>query len=172
MCIYSYALSIRLSQRSQDVRVTSVQNGNDTDSEQLTDGSTQLVVTTLEVVHSGLGQHGVVLQLRLSQDWGVGGNDDQLGLALSQSLDSGLVTKGVFTGLDHQSQLLVDRFLGFNWGLYETVSKRKFMNNKSLESIDTDSSERNRLSASLAIPYLKYTDHLCVYVLNTPVLLG
>lgn len=108
---------MRLCQSSQDVRVTSIQNSDNTDSEQLTDGSTQLIVTTLEVVHSGLGQHGVVLQLRLSQDWGVGGNDNQLGLALSQSLDSGLVTKGILTRLDHQSQLLVDRFLGLNWGL-------------------------------------------------------
>lgn len=86
------ARSSCLSQSSQDVGVTGVQNGNDTDSEQLTDSGTQLVVATLEVVDLGLGQHGVVLQLRLSQDWGVGSDDDQLGLTLSQSLDGRLVT--------------------------------------------------------------------------------
>lgn len=91
MRYYTYS-AFHLSQSGQDVGVTGVQNGDDTDSEQLTDGSTQLVVTTLEVVDSGLGQHGVVFQLRLSQDWGVGSNDDQLGLTLSQSLDGGLVT--------------------------------------------------------------------------------
>lgn len=94
-------IQLTLSQGSQDIRVTSVQNGNDTNSEQSTNGSTQFVVTTLEVVDLGLGQHGVIFQLRLSQDWGVGSNDDQLGLTLSQSLNSGLVTKGVLTRLDH-----------------------------------------------------------------------
>lgn len=73
----------RLSQSGQDIGVTGIQNGDDTDSEQLTDGGTQFVVTTLEVVDLGLGQHGVVFQLRLSQDWGVGSNDDQLRLTLS-----------------------------------------------------------------------------------------
>lgn len=72
-----------LSQSGQDIGVTGIQNGDDTDSEQLTDGGTQFVVTTLEVVDLGLGQHGVVFQLRLSQDWGVGSNDDQLRLTLS-----------------------------------------------------------------------------------------
>lgn len=64
----------------------------------------------------GLGQHGVVLQLRLSQDWSVGSNNDQLGLTLSQRLDNGLVPEGVLTGLDDKGKLLVDVLLGL-WGL-------------------------------------------------------
>lgn len=72
----------------KDVGVTGVQDRHNTDSEQLTTNSSQLVVTTLEVVDLGLGQHGVVFQLRLSQDWGVTGNDNQLGLTSSQGLDN------------------------------------------------------------------------------------
>ena len=93
--------SNNLSNRSKDVRVTSVQNRQGTDSEQLTTDSTQFVVTTLEVVDWGLGQHGVVFQFRLSQNWSVTSNDDQLGLTSSQGLDNGLVTKGVLTRLDN-----------------------------------------------------------------------
>lgn len=55
-----------------------------------------------------LGQHSVVLQLRLSQDWGVTGDDDQLSLTRSQGLDGRLVAQGVLTGLDNQTQLGVD----------------------------------------------------------------
>ena len=111
------ALAVRLSQSGQDVGVTSVQNGQNTNSEQLTDSSTQFVVTTLEVVDLGLGQHGVVFQFRLSQDWGVGSDDDQLSLTLSQSLNGRLVTQRVLTGLDNKCQLLTDVFLVLSWGL-------------------------------------------------------
>jgi hypothetical protein len=93
----------------QNVRVTSVQNGKDTNSEKLTTSSTQFVVTTLEVVDSGLGQHSVVFQLRLSQDWGVSCDDDHLSLTLSDRLDSRLVTKSVLTRLDGKCQLGVHK---------------------------------------------------------------
>lgn len=106
----------------QNVRVTSVQNGHGTNSEQLTADGTQLVVTALEVVDLGLGQHGVVLQLRLSQDWGVTSNDNQLGLAGSQSLNGRLVTQGVLTGFDNQTQLGVDVLSSLVlWGLMMLV---------------------------------------------------
>lgn len=38
-------------------------------------------VVTLEVVDVGLGQHGVVLKLTLSERRGVASNDDELGLS-------------------------------------------------------------------------------------------
>ena len=97
-----------LSKSGQDVGVTSIENSQSTDSEKLTDNGTQFIVTTLEVVNLSLGQHGVVFQLRLSQDWGVTSNDDQLGLTGSQGLNNGLVAQGVLTGLDNQTQLGVD----------------------------------------------------------------
>lgn len=65
-----------------------------------------------------LGQHSVVFQLRLSQDWGVTSNDDQLSLTSSQGLDGRLVTQGVFTGFDNQTQLGVNVFGVLSlWGL-------------------------------------------------------
>lgn len=84
--------TFHLGQSGQDIGVTGFQDSDNTDSEQLTDGSTQFVVTTLEVVDLSLGQHSVIFQFGLSQNWSVSGNDDQLRLTLSQRLDSGLVT--------------------------------------------------------------------------------
>jgi len=44
-------------------------------------------VVTSEVVDVGLGQHGVVLELRLSQGRSVAGDDDELGFAGSEGLE-------------------------------------------------------------------------------------
>ena len=115
--ILKYRINVINLDGRQDVRVTNVQNGHGSDSEQLTADGTQLVVTALEVVDLGLRQHGVVLQLRLSQDWGVTGNDDQLGLTVSQRLDGRLVAQGVLTRLDNQAQLGVDVLSVVLWGL-------------------------------------------------------
>lgn len=72
------------------------------------------------MVDSGLGQHGVVLKLRLSQWWGVGSNDDELSLTLTKSLEGGLVAEGVLTTLDNEGKTGVDRFLVLLnfWGLF------------------------------------------------------
>lgn len=107
----SSSRSTNLVQSSQDIRITGIQNGENTDSKKLTTSSTKLVVTTLEVVNSGLGQHGVVLKLRLSQGRSVAGNDNQLGLSLSERLESALVSEGVLTTLDDEGKSGVDRFL-------------------------------------------------------------
>jgi hypothetical protein len=45
------------------------------------------------VVDGGLGQHGVVLELRLAERGSVAGNDDKLGLASAEALQGGLVTE-------------------------------------------------------------------------------
>lgn len=50
-------------------------------------------VGTREVVNWGLGQHGVVLQLGLAQGRSVAGDDDELGLAGSQTLQGRLVAE-------------------------------------------------------------------------------
>jgi hypothetical protein len=50
-------------------------------------------VVAREVVNRGLGQHGVVLELRLPQGRGVAGDDDELGLAGAEALQGGLVTE-------------------------------------------------------------------------------
>jgi hypothetical protein len=52
-----------------------------------------------EVVHGGLAEHGVVLELRLAERGGVAGDDDELGLAGAEGLEGGLVTKSDLSGL-------------------------------------------------------------------------
>lgn len=59
-------------------------------------------------MNSSLGQHGVVLKFRLSQSRAVAGDDDQLGLALSQRLEGGLVSQSILSTLDDKSQSGVD----------------------------------------------------------------
>lgn len=55
-----------------------------------------------------LGQHGVVLQLRLAERGGVGSDDDQLGLTRAQSLHGRRSAQGDLTGLHHQGEPGVD----------------------------------------------------------------
>lgn len=92
----------------ENVRVTGIENGKSSNAEKLTAGGSELVVATLEVVHSALGKHGVVLQLRLAEGRSVTSNDHKLGLSLTERLDGGLVTKGVLSGLDNKGELLGD----------------------------------------------------------------
>lgn len=72
------------------------------------------------MVDGGLGQHGVVLELGLSQGRGVGSNDDELSLTLAESLEGGLVAERVLTTLDNEGKTRVDRFLVLLdfWGLF------------------------------------------------------
>lgn len=51
-------------------------------------------VVSGEVVDVGLGEHGVVLELRLAERWGVASNDDKLGLSGTESLKGRLVSEG------------------------------------------------------------------------------
>lgn len=48
------------------------------------------------------------LELALAERGGVAGNDDQLGLSRSESLEGRLVTKGDLSGLHYQGQARVD----------------------------------------------------------------
>jgi hypothetical protein len=60
------------------------------------DSSFRKIVTYVvarEVVDGGLGQHAVVLELRLAERRSVASNDDELGLAGSEALEGRLVTK-------------------------------------------------------------------------------
>ena len=52
------------------------------------------------------------MEATLPQLWGVVGQDDQLGLALSQSLQSLSVAQDVFTRLDDQLESVVDALHG------------------------------------------------------------
>jgi hypothetical protein len=75
------------------------------------DGSFKKSVTYVvarEVVDGGLGQHAVVLKLRLAERRSVASNDDELGLAGSEALEGRLVTKSDLSGLHNKRQLGVD----------------------------------------------------------------
>lgn len=65
-------------------------------------GSVGTNVVSGEVVDIGLSKHRVVLKLRLPQWRGVASNDDELGLAGAEDLESGLVAEDVLAGLHDQ----------------------------------------------------------------------
>ena len=46
-----------------------------------------------EVAHGSLSKHGVVLELTLAERGSVGGNDDELGLAVTEGLEGRLVSQ-------------------------------------------------------------------------------
>lgn len=69
-------------------------------------------VVAVEVVDSGLAEHGVVLELTLAERGSVAGNDDELGLAHTDGLDGGLVAEGDLSGLHNKRKARVDRVGG------------------------------------------------------------
>ena len=50
------------------------------------------------MVDSSLGEHGVVLELRLAEGRSVASNDDELGLAAAEGLEGRLVSEGDYCG--------------------------------------------------------------------------
>jgi len=64
---------------AQDIRITSISDRENTGTEELTTSGTKIDVVTIVVVNTSLGQHGVVLDLRLAERRTVTSNDDQLG---------------------------------------------------------------------------------------------
>ena len=93
----------------EDIRITSIQDGHATNTEELTTGGTEVGVGTGVVVYLALGKKSVVLDLRLAKRRGVVGDDDELGLSGAESLDHGLVTKGSLARLHHELDARVDR---------------------------------------------------------------
>ena len=74
----------------------------------LTASGSELDVVALVVVDSGLGQHGVVLDLGAAELGGVVGQNDQLGLALAELANGLPVAQVVLARLDHQLETGVD----------------------------------------------------------------
>ena len=64
---------------TENVGVTSVRDGNGRHTEVLTATGTEVDAVTLVVVYGGLGEHGVVLNLGLSQGRAVVGDKNELG---------------------------------------------------------------------------------------------
>jgi len=94
--------------RPDDVGVTWVGDGKGADTEVLTACCSESNVVTLVVLNEGLGEECVVLDLRLSEWWGVGRKDDELGLAGPEGLEGGPVSERVLAGLHHKRELGVD----------------------------------------------------------------
>ena len=61
------------------VGITGFRDGEDTHTEVLTTGCTEVRVVSIIMVHMSLGQHGVVFQFTLGKRGAVGCEDDQLG---------------------------------------------------------------------------------------------
>merc|ERR1719430_2420385 len=97
---------------ADDVTVPWVSDAQGAHSEVLPAGRAQLVVVASVVVDSCLGQHGVVLNLRLSEWWSIVSDDDKLRLPISQGLQCLLVSQAVLPRLHHQRQAGVDGFIG------------------------------------------------------------
>ena len=72
------ALSQLVLEGTKNIRVTSVGNGDGRHSEVLTATSAEDNAVALVVVHGGLGEHGVILNLGLSQRRAVVGNENEL----------------------------------------------------------------------------------------------
>ena len=95
----------------EDVRIAGVGDHDGGDGEEFSNGGSELDVVSLEVVHIGLGEHGVVLKLSSSDGRAVLGDDDEFGLSLSEGLDGVLVSNLEFSGLDNKVQLAVEVLL-------------------------------------------------------------
>mmetsp|Transcript_10258 Transcript_10258/g.9060 ORF Transcript_10258/g.9060 Transcript_10258/m.9060 type:complete len:171 (-) Transcript_10258:146-658(-) len=91
-----------------DIGVTSVGDGHHGHAEVATAGRAQLDVVAAVVVHAGLGQHSVVLQLGLPHRRNVVGHNQELGLARAQGLQGSLEAQLVLAGLHDQGQTAVD----------------------------------------------------------------
>jgi len=77
----------------QNIRVTSINDGNYRAVEKLTACSTKLSVVTTVMMHLSFGKHGKVLHLGLAQWWAVRCNEHHLRLARTQAFQSGFVSE-------------------------------------------------------------------------------
>jgi len=93
-----------LSDSGDDIRVTSVSDGDNTDAEVATASSAELDVVALVVVDSDTGKVSVVLDLRTHEGRAVVGDEDELGAAVAEGLEGLLHAKDVLAGLDHKLQ--------------------------------------------------------------------
>ncbi|KAF8382023.1 hypothetical protein PRIPAC_71165, partial [Pristionchus pacificus] len=78
------------------------------DTEELSASGSELDVVAVVVVDSSLSEHGVVLDLRLSEGGGVAGDDDQLGLSTAEGLEGLLVSEAVLSRLHDHGKSGVD----------------------------------------------------------------
>merc|ERR1719401_2607744 len=104
--------SLAARDRADDVGVTWIRDGEATDAVVPSASRAKLVVVAVEMVHTRLRQHRVVLNLTLPERRAVVRDEDELRLALAQRLQGGLVPQAVLPALHHQMQAGVDRVRG------------------------------------------------------------
>jgi len=85
--------------------VTGIEDAEARHTEVFTTGSSEVNVVASVVMHAALRQHGVVLQLGLTQRRAVVADDHKLGSASAESLEGGLVAQRVLARLDHNLAL-------------------------------------------------------------------
>ena len=93
----------------EDVRVSGVDDGHHRDTEVLTAGSAEVVVGARVVVDVSLGEHRVVLDLRLDKRGCVGRKENKTSLSATERTERRLVSQPELSGLHHQSEVRVDR---------------------------------------------------------------
>ena len=101
-------LSLLAWEAADDVGVSRVSDREAAHSIVPSTGSAKLIVVTMEVVHTGLREHGIILNLTLAQSRAVVGNEDKLGFALAQCLQSRFESQAVLATLHHQLQASID----------------------------------------------------------------
>ena len=77
------------------------------------------------MVHSGLGKHGKVLNLRLAKRRAVGSDQDELGLSGAEGLEGGFVAEGCLSGLHDELDTRVHRLdILFLWFGEDNIGMR------------------------------------------------
>ena len=94
-----------------NVRVASISDAQNANTEKLTASSTELNVVTSVMVDTSTAQHGIVFNFRTAKGGAVGADNHQLGLSLADALQSGLVAQAVLAALHNESKA---RVYGFN----------------------------------------------------------
>jgi len=96
----------------EEITVTLVHDGHDTNAEELSGSSSKCDVRTSVVVDGSLGQHGVVLDFRLAEGRAITSDEDELGLATTHLLQGRLVPKRVFSRLHDEGQTRSNGLVG------------------------------------------------------------
>ena len=98
------------SEGGEDVRVTSILDGENANTVETTRGSTEFNVGAVPVEDFGAGESSEILKFGLADSRAVGCDDHELGVCVSESLLGELVANLVLAGSDNESKLLAQVF--------------------------------------------------------------
>jgi len=98
----------------KDVGISSVLDGHNTNSVHAARSGTKFSVVTVEVANTSSSKDGEVLELSASNGRAVVGNENKLGLSISDRLDGGLVTNLVLSRSNDKGEFLDHVVSGVN----------------------------------------------------------